>query len=202
VIDSDTAETTMDTKHNVFLIHAAGAAGVFGFVGQTKYTAGPLDVTLDSSARGFISLLLTALDGRSLADSHNLLLSNPGYTLRSQPGATPVRPQNLVNYPGTTTSYTLEKDPAYPNKPSGYLDGGIQPIWMESVPGTVIFRTRTTEVTVYPLDGAGKRLAPLSGADVQRTSQGFQIHLQATGQQFSPWYEMVANPPRGRKGRL
>ena len=92
VIDSDTAETTMDTTHNVFLIHATSAAGVLGFVGQTKYTAGALDVTLASSARGFVSMLLTPLDGRSLADSRDLLLSNPGYTLRSQPGTTPASP--------------------------------------------------------------------------------------------------------------
>jgi hypothetical protein len=200
VLESDTGETTFDSTHNVYLIHSSNAAGVFGFVGRTKYTAGPLDVELGPAARDFVALLLTPVDGRRLADSRRLLLSNPGYTLRSQPGASPVRPQHLVNYGSTTDWFTLEKEPAYPNKPSGDMNGGIQPVWMERVECLVTFRTHGSALTVYPLDGTGKRLAPLG--DVERTAGGFRIHLQADGQALSPWYELVVSPPRGRRGRL
>jgi hypothetical protein len=63
---------------------------------------------------------------------------------------------------------------------------------MERVESWVTLRTPAARLTVYPLDPAGQRLAPLTGQDVVRTDGGFRIHLQAGGQAFSPWYEIVA----------
>ena len=63
---------------------------------------------------------------------------------------------------------------------------------MERVESYVTFHTTVTNLTVYPLDGAGARLAPLGPGDVQPIADGFQIHLQGDGQNFSPWYELVA----------
>jgi len=45
---------------------------------------------------------------------------------------------------------------------------------------------------VYPLDGKGARLPALAARDVERVAGGFRIHLQAQGQQFAPWYELIA----------
>src|SRR5262249_19404165 len=154
--------------------------------------AGSIDVQLAPSARGFVSILLTALDGQNLGDSAHLLLSTPGYTLRTQPGADPPRLQALINYPGTTDWWTLEPDPAFPSKPSGDLNGGLGPVWMERVESYLTLHTSATQITVYPLDGSGTRLDPLGDADIERLADGFRIHLQAAGQDFSPWYELLA----------
>jgi hypothetical protein len=45
---------------------------------------------------------------------------------------------------------------------------------------------------VYPLDGNGARLPALAARDVERVAGGFRIHLQAQGQAFAPWYELIA----------
>ncbi len=190
--DSDTGEITYDRDRKLFLIHAPMVAGVFGFVDQEQVTAGAIEVELAPAARGFASMLLTALDQQPLVDSAHLLLSTPGYTLRSQPASDPPRPQRLVNYRSASDWWTLEPEPGFPNKPSGNLNGGLPPVWMERVESYVTFRTSAAKLTVYPLDGSGARLAPLSEDDVEPVDGGFQIHLQADGQPFSPWYELVA----------
>ena len=40
------------------------------------------------------------------------------------------------------------------------------------------------------LDGTGKRLNPIPA---ERVTGGFRLRLQADGQQFAPWYEVIAN---------
>ena len=190
--ESDTGELTYDRDGKRFLIHAAQAAGVIGFLGTDQVSAGLMDVQLAPSARGFASILLTALDGQNLGDSAHLLLSTAGYTLRTQPGADPPRPQALINYPGTTDWWTLEPDPSSPNKPSGDLNGGVGPVWMERVESYLTLHTSATQLTVYPLDGSGTRLDPLGDTHIEQLADGFRIHLQAAGQDFSPWYELLA----------
>jgi hypothetical protein len=101
----------------LYLIHSAKAAGVIGFAGQRKVTAGAMDVELAATSRGFATIVLTPVDQAPLAESKWMLLTNPGYTLRTQPGSNPPRPQEIVKYPGTTDWFTLEPDQA--NKPSG-----------------------------------------------------------------------------------
>ena len=56
----------------------------------------------------------------------------------------------------------------------------------------VTLRTSAKGLTVYPLDGAGRRLAALEAKDVVRGGAGFRIHIQADGQAFALWYEIVA----------
>jgi hypothetical protein len=200
---SDTGDLTYDRDRKLFLIHAPMAAGVLGFTGTDSVTAGPIDVQLTSSARGFASLLLTSLDQQPLTCSTHLLLSTPGYTLRTQPGSDPARPQQLVNYPSTSDWWTLEPEPAFPGKPSGNLNGGIPPVWMERVESYVNLHTMAGNLTVYPLDGTGARLPPLSAEHVQVMPDGFRIHIQAEGQDLSPWYELVSSSgATGCKGPL
>lgn len=189
---SDTGELTYDREGKLFLIHTDRAAGVFGFVEKQSVTAGAIDVELGPAARGFASILLSSLDGRLLGDSRWMLLSNPGYTLRTQPGSDPPRPQALVNYGSTNDWWTIEREPNS-SRPSGNLNGGQRPVWMERVESYVTLRTFAAQLTVYPLDGTGARLAPLKDEDVQRVDGRFRIHLQANGQAFSPWYEIIGN---------
>ncbi len=187
-IVSETGETSYDGDQKLFLVHAPQAAGIFGFSGQNAVTAGVLDLELGPSARGFVSLLLTSLDGLPLSRSGHLLLSNPGYTLPTEPGSSPVRPLPLVNYGSSSNWWTLKSTTS---KPSGSYDQGTPPVWMERVESILTFRTAATQLSVYPLDGKGSRLEKLKEADAKRIEGGFRIHLQADGQRWSPWYELV-----------
>ena len=64
------------------------AAGVFGALNKATVNAGNLDVQLGPTARGFVSLLLTSLDGLAARDlRRRMLLTNPGYSLRSRESA-------------------------------------------------------------------------------------------------------------------
>jgi hypothetical protein len=190
----ETGEATVDRDGKLFLVHSPSASGVFGFAGTKKIEAGAAVFELAPSARGFASLLLTTLDGNPLKESAHMLFSTPGLTLRSQPGAQPARPQRVVNYEGSTDWWTLEKDPQYPDKPSGNMGSGNPPVWMERVESYVTLATPARVLTVYPLDGQGGRLTALGAGDVERVKGGFRIHFQAQGQQFSPWYELIAKP--------
>jgi len=189
---ADTGELTYDPASRLFLVHSERAAGVFGFPGTSKVTAGAIDLELAPGARGFAAVLVTSLDNEPLATSGRMLLTNPGYTLRTQPGSNPQRPQALVNYPPAKDWWTLEQEPGYSAKPSGNLNGGQRPVWMERVECYVTLRTRAARVIVYPLDGAGARMEPLEPVSVERVEGGFRLHLQAAGQPLAPWYEIVA----------
>jgi hypothetical protein len=188
---ADSGDFTYGPDKKQFLIHTPSAAGVFGFVSQNAVTAGAIDVELVSSGRGYAAILLTSLDGSPIAESSRMLLSNPGYTLRSQPGSDPKRPQQIVRYGATTDWWTIEKEPGFDSKPSGNLNGGTGPTWMERVEAWVTLRTSNSRVTVHPLDGSGQRMAELSESDIQKVDGGFRIHLQAEGQAWSPWYEIL-----------
>ena len=189
---SDTGELEYDPAAKVLIIAARKAAGIFGFVGAgKKASAGAIDIELGVSTRGFLSLLVTPLDDRPLEQSRRLLLSIPGYTLRVQPGSEPTRPQRLIHYPDTTDWWTLEPDPSFPDKPSGTMNSGPGPVWMERVEATITLRTSARKIAVYPLDGAGARMKPISNRDIEPIKGGFRIRLQAEGQDFAPWYEVA-----------
>jgi hypothetical protein len=187
---SDTKELLYDPRAKVFTIQSARAAGVIGFVGTNQTAAGPLVVQLAPSARGFATIVVTSLDERPIVDSARLLLTTPGYTLGTVPGTTPPAMQKIVPYPGTTDWWTVEHEPASADRPSGRNSGGVPPVWMERVESTIVLKSSAKALSVYPLDGAGKRLKAVPAA---KTEGGFRIHLQADGQDFAPWYEIVRN---------
>jgi len=179
---AETGEWQFDTGSKIFRIHAAQAAGILGdWAG--KQTAGPIDV--ETEARGFRTVILTPVDGLPITESVRLLLTNPGHTLRSRNAAQPSAPQRIINYPNTRDWFTIEPDLA--TKPSGDLNGGAGPTWMERTPVRITFRTQHTELYVYPLDGAGRRMEPLI---VTPSENGLQFTLSAD----SPWYEISAIP--------
>jgi hypothetical protein len=184
---SDTGELTFDPQRRLYRIDAPMAAGVVGFAGAAKATAGPLDVELTQGGSGFLTMLLTSLDGKEIGESSRMLLTAPGASLRTQPGSDPARPQQLVRYAGGNL-WTLERDPAQPAKPSGNLNGGSRPTWMERIEACVTIRTSRPALTVYPLDGTGVRLAPI---EVTRVEEGFGFRINADGAPFSPWFEIV-----------
>jgi len=96
---SDTGELTFDKDSKLLLLNAPSAVGVFGNIGKNKATSGPLDVELGSSARGFATVLLTALDDLPVSASSSLLLSIPGYSLRALPGVSNRQPTALTAHP-------------------------------------------------------------------------------------------------------
>jgi len=146
-------------------------------------------IELAAGSRGFVAAPLTALDGRPLGQSRRMLLSIPGYTLGSLPATEPPRRQQFILYPGSQDWWTLEPEPGSA-KPSGNRNGGVPPVWMERVECVVTVRSSLDRLAVYPLDGFGARLKPLTGA-VTRSKGHFRIHLQAEGQEMAPWYELV-----------
>ena len=182
---SDTGEISYHPGEKVFLIQSAQAAGVIGFTGAKTVTAGAIDVRLAASDPGFATVVLTPLDGKAIAESRRLLLSTPGYTMGTLPKSDPPRPQKLVAY--GKDRWTLEPDTE--GKPSGSLSAGPGPVWMTRVESFVTLRTSAKQLSVYPLNGAGARLKPVNAEKVEG---GFRMHLQAEGQDFSPWYELVA----------
>lgn len=188
---ADTGEILYDPWRRHMILQAPSAAGVFGYLEAERVEAGDAAFQLGPSARGFAAVLITALDGRRLRESERLLVSLPGATLRSQPGLDPPQPQQLVLYPGTRDWFTLEAEPGSSGKPSGNLNAGSAPVWMERVECYVTLRTRQPRLAVYPLDGAGRRLPPLEDRFLEPVEDGFRIHLQADGQTFTPWYEIV-----------
>lgn len=198
---SDTGQLTYDAEARRLVVAADEAAGVFGYIPPgTSVEAGPLAVRLAGTARGFVTLLATPLDGKPLRQSGRILLSLPGYVLGTQPGTVPVRPKRMVHYEGDPQWWTLEKDPGFEDRPSGARQAE-RPVWMERVECFVTLPTGTPGLAVYPLGAMGERLTALPSPDVRRTQDGFELHLQADGQEFSPWYELVAGgwePPRGR----
>ncbi len=188
LVRADTGEFSYDTETGIFRLHAARAAGIIGYTREETVEAGPLRAKLGPSARGFLTLLATSLDGEEVGQSKHLLLSLPGQTLRTQPGTT--RPQQLVKYPGTSDWWTIETQAGF-NKPSGDLNGGSRPTYMERVECEVSLATAGARVTVYPLDGAGNRKAALEARWVTFADSRVRVQLHAQGQDFSPWYEVV-----------
>ena len=191
---SDTGELFYDPAKKLYLIAVAQAAGVFGFLGKDKVKAGDIEVQLGTpypaGAAEFACILVTAIDGKSLPESARLLISTPGYTLGTVHPSDPPRLQKFVLYPDTQDWWTLE--PESPDAGLAAARSGDPPVWMQRVESTVTLRSTAKALTVYPLNGAGARLEALPPAAVKAASGGFAIHLQGDGQQFAPWYEVVA----------
>lgn len=182
VVESDTGEIVFDRRAQRVIVNAPKAAGIFGQTKGARLTAGPLTVELSENARGAANILLTSLDTSPIAESRRMLLSNPGHTLRTQPSSEPQRRQEIVLYKDQAGWYTVEPDTA--NKPSGNLNGGSAPVWMERVEAQVMLAIPAESIEVYPLDGSGQRMGAIA---VEKTDGGFSFQLTAP----TPWYEIV-----------
>jgi hypothetical protein len=188
---SDTGEVEYDREARTYIVKAPQASGAFGY--YRKVEAGAADFELVPNGHDFAAILITSIDRKPLGESRRMLISTPGYTLSTLPKSDPPRPQRIVAYPGAKDWWTLEPE-AGSGKPSGNRGGGAAPVMMERIESHVTLRNRAKKLTVYPLDGAGQRLAALPAKDVEHSGAAFRIHLQASGQAFAPWYEVVAEP--------
>lgn len=186
LLTSDTGQLSYHPGARRFIIQADRAAGFIGFLGTDPIRAGPVELQLSPSARGFTATIVTPLDGEPIAQSRRLLVSHPGYTLRTQAGSDPPRPQRIVNYPGTRDWFTLEPDPGS-TKPSGNLNGGSATVWMERIEAALTLRSEARSISVWPLNGRGERQTVV---EATRLDGGFLIRLQAEGQFLSPWFEI------------
>jgi len=197
---SDTGQLVFDKDAKRFLLNAPLAAGVFGAAGADKVSSGPIDVELASSGRGFVSLLITSRDNQPIARSGQLLLSVPGYSLRAlpapgnhSPAPGQAQPQALVHYPRTSDWWTVDAtNSVNPSRPSGDMNGGWQPTFMERVEAWVTLHTAAAGITVSALDGSGSVFAELPSSEIMRVPGGFRIHLNGAGQASSPWFAISA----------
>ncbi|MBL8174552.1 MAG: hypothetical protein JNK48_07780, partial [Bryobacterales bacterium] len=188
-VTASTGEFAYDNAARIFVLDAPRAAAIIGFAGQDPLEAGPMRLRLKDSARGFVTALLTAADGKPLLESRRMLLTLPGESLRAQPGASPAEPQKIVLYPGTTDWFTAQPEPGL-NRPSGNRSGGAKPTFMERVECEFSLRVGEGSVRIYPLDGAGRRMAPIEDRFLTLQDGRLTVHLQADGQPPSPWYEI------------
>ena len=106
------------------------------------------------------------------------------------------QPQGLKYYPGTTDWWTVDPTNS-PNsqKPSGDMNGGWKPTFMERVEAYVTLRTNATSVTVLALDGYGNVIDALAASEVQPAPGGFRIHVNGDGQPQTPWFVVAATQP-------
>ncbi|MBM3785869.1 MAG: hypothetical protein FJW30_16015 [Acidobacteria bacterium] len=173
---AETGEFSFDQQTRVFRLEGPNAAGVLGTL-NGSVEAGPLRVV----ANGFRTILLTPLDGEPVESSKRMLLTNPGYTLRSRGAAAPPDIQRMIPYPNTSDWFTVEPDAG--GKPSGDLNGGAGPTWMSRTDATVTIRSAIPNLRVFALDGSGRRAGEVA---VTAVEGGYRFTLDAE----TPWYEV------------
>jgi hypothetical protein len=194
---------TFDVRDGHMLIDTRSAAG---FIGRAKpgqqNDFGRFGIRLANTARGYVTFIALSRDGAPLERSHRALWVLPGYAMGSRPGPSGPVPEMLepVKTDLSRRVIDLVKNHRLPNRvkfqrpPRQYGYGVLAPpppAWMERVECVVSMRVESSAVTVYPLDGAGRRLAPLSASDAKIRDGILTVHLQADGQALSPWYELV-----------
>jgi hypothetical protein len=189
---SPNGEFEFQAQQRVVQIKTPQARGFFGFVMMHRVGDDNLALELLGKSRGFTGVLLTALDQRPIAASHHLLISASSAITGTQPGSMPLRPKELVRYKNDPKWWTLEPDSGMNDKPSGPrdVDG---PLWLERNQLRLSLRTRANRLSVYPLDGSGKRMAPLDSNRVTLNNGMATLLLQAEIAQASLWYEIVAD---------
>ncbi|MFU1910231.1 capsular biosynthesis protein [Bordetella hinzii] len=168
------------------LIQAPCLWAVFGAAGSAPVGSGPAWMQFDGA--GPASAMLTCLDGQPLARSRHLLLSLGNDTTGTQPGSMPQRPKLRIPYWGGAAGYTLEPDPGSAGPSGDYATR--PPAWLRRMPATLGLSARAGRLTVYPLDGEGRRRPPLPATDVVQGVDGARVRVQA-GASPSPWYELV-----------
>jgi hypothetical protein len=188
---SPNGEFEFDARQRTIQIRTPQARGFFGFLMQRRVGDDNVAIELPDTGRGFIAVLLTALDNRPLASSRQILVSASGTITGNQPGSIPPRPKKLIHYKNDNQWWTLEPDADMTDKPSGPRDAA-GPVWMERSEARISLRTKAKRITVYPLDGSGKRLDALDSSCVSLDKGMASIHIQADASQASPWYEILA----------
>ena len=175
-----------DAAKPLLTLSTGRAWGVFGDTGG-RAVDGP---GLTANVTGPASLLLTPLDGETLARSGRMLLGIGSATAGTQPGSRPPRPKEVVRYRNDAGWLTLEPD-AGASGPSGSRSTR-PPSWLARSDIQLTLPAVGRTIAIYPLNGDGSRRPALGGSAVQRTANGMvNVRLQAEATQASPWYEIV-----------
>lgn len=189
--DDDSNAVGYDPVRKLFALRAPRAWGLAGRGAAAWTDTAPLQVRIDANEPLPFSILMTPLDGKEIARSSALLLTLGGGTVGSQPGSVPPRPKRWIPHPAGSYSWTLEPDPAHPRTISGSRYA-TPPAWLTATPMRLRWATPIPAVTVYPLDGQGKRLPPLPPKDATIERGILQLNLRQQSGHASPWYEIIA----------
>lgn len=176
-----------NVKAGRIMIDGARLWALFGTTGTSALHGHSVWMQFADKGPGSASAMLTALDAQPLAQSRHLLLSLGNFTTGSLPGSSPPQPNTLV-YSDDKRWLTLAHNPGN--------EATQPPTWLLSTPATLGLGPRPGSPTVYPLDGTGRRMAPLPAADVSVDAQGARIQVQTGTASDSPWYEIVYPEPR------
>jgi hypothetical protein len=179
-----------DAAEHLFTVRHDRVWGVFGDAGGKRVEGRGLLAEFPGKAGQHTSFWVTALDGAPLARARSWLVTLGSWTTGTQPGSLPARPKEVVAYKGDTTWLTLEPDPTTPDQPSGATDTA-GPAWQARSPLRLTWASKDGMPTVYPLDGAGRRQAPLAAPAVRRLGDQVTVDLHATAPAASLWYEIV-----------
>jgi hypothetical protein len=180
---------------NILFLRTPQAKGVFGVLPGTPVTIDDtVAVVMDGQGRGYVALLLNALDNQPISHSRRIIVTVSGAVTGTQPGSSPHRPMLVTPYKDQNQWSTFEPDPSVSNKPSGARDV-LGPVWIERTQLRLILALNQRQLTVYPLNSRGERLAALSAAQVNVKDGVATIDLQANEAQTSVWYEIVSTAP-------
>ncbi|PTB20216.1 hypothetical protein C9I57_14140 [Trinickia symbiotica] len=197
------AQVSFGDGRQRMVLDARSAIGVVGRVAPgVEHAFGSFQLKLSDRARGVVTFIAMARDGEPIERSRRMLWVLPGYTLGSKPGTSPPEPERLaaVSQGIVQRAKDLVKSDGSPRRlrlPSTPRTAGFgalaayAPVWMERVECTITLRHAFSHVTAYPLDGRGRRLAALPLRDAQLRDGVLTVHLQADGQELTPWYELV-----------
>lgn len=181
-----------DGRAQRVVLDAPGVWGVFGGLGPGVVVRGASFGLRSSAAMPqSVQLLVTPLDGLDMQRSSHFLVSLGSFTTGTQPGSVPVRPKQIIPYPGKAGWLTLEPDPGAKG-PSGGRDTQ-PPAWMARTDIELEIPYPVDDVAVYALDGAGQRRVRLPVDAMSPEGDGARtwVRLQGSAQFASPWYEIV-----------
>jgi len=187
---SPDAQVRFDPVRQLLEFRGQRSWGVFGTPGDARVGDEVLGARFVPSATQYATLLMTALDAQPLSEARRLLVTLGGATTGTQPGSQPLRPKGLVRHRADRDAWAIEPDPSANPTPSGPR-ASQAPAWISRTETTLDWRTAARSATVYPLDGAGRRQAPLAGSLAGIDGGRATIKLHTSAAQASPWYEVV-----------
>jgi hypothetical protein len=168
-IVSDTGELRWELnndKQGLVTVDAACAQALIGFVKSSPAALKHLKTEINNE---FCAIQLISMDGKPLAHSEKLLL--------------------------TTGARTGNTGMRWNEKRTTLAEVGTGPILIEPVTGAITLSNiiGAKRVDIYPLDGAGRQLGPVTSAS--RTPAGWRFPI---GQFVTPWYLIrVDREPEG-----
>ena len=158
-IISDTKELCWELnkdKQGLVTVNTSRAQALIGFV---KYFPSELEHLKAEVQNEFAAIQLISMDGQPIAQSGELLLTA-----------------------GARTANTGMK---WNEQHTSLVETGTGPILIEPVTGTIslLNLSGANRVTVYPLDGAGRKFGP--GVSASASAAGWEFPI---GRQVTPWY--------------